>query len=499
MLGTEVATGTSTSSPVEPGDPTLPACPAHRVGRKSLGYDLGLGLGPRGNASTLRRGRTSGRCPASTGCAGWRWRPSSSSTCRPDGLPGGFLGVDLFFVLSGFLITSLLVLELDARRDARGGGRVDLGRFWVRRARRLLPALFITLVGVTLAARRWLPGWELDHIRSDGFAALAYISNWHDAWRDVAYFDTASSPSPFAHLWSLAIEEQIYLLWPLALLALHRLTRGRRGTARGRGRRARGRVRHRDGPHQATARSPTSRPTPARRPFSWARCWRSWLGPRARTRPASPAVAGAWPEQSVWWVSSPWRSSCTARTRGCTAAASPLAAILGVLAVAGATRGAGPLGFVTGPGRAARAGPHLLRHLPLPLARDRVPERGSHRSRRLAARRGPPRLGRGADGGVVQTRGATHPRRPLAWLGRAHRRTARRRRGRVPAGGDRAGRHVGALLPGRAERGTRPSPSPRRSRSPPGRSPRPPRHRRPRRPRPRRPPRTRRGHRLSGS
>ena len=112
-----------------------------------------------------------------------------------------------------------------------------------RRARRLLPALFLTLVGVTLAARRWLPGWELDHIRSDGFAALAYISNWHDAWRDVAYFDTASSPSPFAHLWSLAIEEQIYLLWPLVLFGLYRLTRGRRGPARHRGRRARRRVR----------------------------------------------------------------------------------------------------------------------------------------------------------------------------------------------------------------------------------------------------------------
>jgi peptidoglycan/LPS O-acetylase OafA/YrhL len=148
---------------------------------------------------------------------------------RPDGLPGGFLGVDLFFVLSGFLITSLLLAELDARRDRRGGGHVDLGRFWGRRARRLLPALFITLVGVTLAARRWLPGWELGRIRGDGLAALGYIANWHDAFGHMAYFDTAASPSPFAHLWSLAIEEQIYLLWPLALLGLHRLTRGRRG------------------------------------------------------------------------------------------------------------------------------------------------------------------------------------------------------------------------------------------------------------------------------
>src|SRR3954451_9400560 len=147
---------------------------------------------------------------------------------RPEGLPGGFLGVDLFFVLSGFLITSLLLIELDTRRDRRNRGQVDLGRFWARRARRLLPALFILLVAVTFASRRWLPAWQLGRIRGDGLAALAYISNWHDALRNVAYFDSASSPSPFAHLWSLAIEEQIYLLWPLALLTLHRLTRGRR-------------------------------------------------------------------------------------------------------------------------------------------------------------------------------------------------------------------------------------------------------------------------------
>jgi peptidoglycan/LPS O-acetylase OafA/YrhL len=149
---------------------------------------------------------------------------------RPEGLPGGFLGVDLFFVLSGFLITSLLLIELDTRRDRRNRGQVDLGRFWARRARRLLPALFITLVAVTFASRRWLPGWQLGRIRGDGLAALAYISNWHDALRNVAYFDSASSPSPFAHLWSLAIEEQIYLLWPLMLLLLYRVLRGRRAS-----------------------------------------------------------------------------------------------------------------------------------------------------------------------------------------------------------------------------------------------------------------------------
>jgi peptidoglycan/LPS O-acetylase OafA/YrhL len=145
---------------------------------------------------------------------------------RPGGVPGGFLGVDLFFVLSGFLITSLLLLELDARRERSGRGAVDLGRFWARRARRLLPALLLTLAVVTLAARRWLPDWQLGRIRADGLAALGYVANWHDALRDVAYFDTAASASPFAHLWSLAIEEQIYLLWPLALLGLYRLTGG---------------------------------------------------------------------------------------------------------------------------------------------------------------------------------------------------------------------------------------------------------------------------------
>ena len=155
------------------------------------------------------------------------------------------------------------------------------------------------------------------------------------------------------------------------------------------------------------------------------------------------------------WVSRPWRSSCTARTRGCTGAASRVAAVLGVLAVAGAARGAGPLGLVTGLAAAARAGPHLLRHLPLPLAGDRVPQRGSHRPRRLDPRRRAPRRRRGAHDGVVQARGATRSA-TVAGAGWVERTAAPLAAGAAAALLVVTGlaATVGAHLPGGAERRT---------------------------------------------
>ena len=132
---------------------------------------------------------------------------------------GGFLGVEAFFVLSGFLITSLLIAEW------RRSGTVALRAFWARRARRLLPALFC-LVGVVglyeaLASTDSLvPG-----LKGDGIATLFYYGNWHEIATGSNYFAATGPPSPLQHTWSLAIEEQFYILWPVSLLAATWLTR----------------------------------------------------------------------------------------------------------------------------------------------------------------------------------------------------------------------------------------------------------------------------------
>jgi peptidoglycan/LPS O-acetylase OafA/YrhL len=127
------------------------------------------------------------------------------------GLSGGFLGVDIFFVLSGFLITDLLVARYDRT------GRLDLAGFWARRARRLLPALAVMLVVVTAAATVIEPGQEAS-LRAALLAAATYTSNWYQVLHHVSYFAAAGqagAPPPLDHLWSLAIEEQFYLIWPL--------------------------------------------------------------------------------------------------------------------------------------------------------------------------------------------------------------------------------------------------------------------------------------------
>ncbi|SCF45388.1 acyltransferase family protein [Micromonospora mirobrigensis] len=146
-------------------------------------------------------------------------------------LPGGFLGVDAFFVLSGFLITSLLLAE---QRDT---GRIDLVAFWGRRFRRLLPALLLVLAVVLLVSRWLLPDTELTALRWDALAALGYLANWRMANRDGDYFAATGSPSPLQHTWSLGIEEQFYLLWPLLLGLLLALTARRAGGAPSGGRR----------------------------------------------------------------------------------------------------------------------------------------------------------------------------------------------------------------------------------------------------------------------
>ncbi|MFI5960409.1 acyltransferase family protein [Cryptosporangium sp. NPDC051539] len=129
-------------------------------------------------------------------------------------LPGGFLGVDLFFVLSGFLITTLLLEEWSAR------GRIDLGTFWLRRARRLLPPALLVVAAVMVVGWRTVDPSQLGRLRADGLWTLFYGANWHLIGSGQSYFDAFAAPSPLRHAWSLAIEEQFYLVWPLVLLVV---------------------------------------------------------------------------------------------------------------------------------------------------------------------------------------------------------------------------------------------------------------------------------------
>jgi peptidoglycan/LPS O-acetylase OafA/YrhL len=135
---------------------------------------------------------------------------------------GGFLGVSLFFTLSGFLITSLL---LDER--ARNG-RIALRAFWARRARRLLPAALIALGGIVAFGASVATGSQLRALRGDVLGALGYVANWRFIAAGTTYGSLWSSPSPVQHFWSLAIEEQLYVVLPLVITAALVLGRGRR-------------------------------------------------------------------------------------------------------------------------------------------------------------------------------------------------------------------------------------------------------------------------------
>jgi peptidoglycan/LPS O-acetylase OafA/YrhL len=136
-------------------------------------------------------------------------------------LTGGYLGVDLFFVLSGYLITSLLLVEISATSTIR------LGAFWIRRARRLLPALGCVLVFVAVYATVIAQPSELHRIRLDALATMGYVANWRDVFSGFDYFALFTAPSPLNHTWSLAIEEQFYVVWPLVVAGLCVLLRRR--------------------------------------------------------------------------------------------------------------------------------------------------------------------------------------------------------------------------------------------------------------------------------
>lgn len=130
-------------------------------------------------------------------------------------LPAGFLGVDVFFVISGFLITTLLL------RESESSGTISLADFWRRRAARLLPALLLMLAGVAAYLLLAAPDL-LDRFVQDVRFALVFVTNWDFILRDVPYF-AQWQPSLGTHLWSLAVEEQFYLIWPLAVIAALRL------------------------------------------------------------------------------------------------------------------------------------------------------------------------------------------------------------------------------------------------------------------------------------
>lgn len=130
---------------------------------------------------------------------------------------GGFLGVDVFFVLSGFLITSIVTEERAAT------GRIALGTFWRRRLRRLVPALLLVLLGVAAYARWAASSIQLDRIRDDGLATLVFVNNWNYVANGVSYFEQFGIfSSPLRHTWSLGIEMQFYLVWPLVLAVVPR-------------------------------------------------------------------------------------------------------------------------------------------------------------------------------------------------------------------------------------------------------------------------------------
>ena len=140
-------------------------------------------------------------------------------------LPGGFVGVDVFFVVSGFLITGLIVREINTT------GRVDLVAFYARRARRLLPAALLVIAATMIASKVALPPLRLDAVAADGAAAALYVSNLRFAAQATDYLQADLAPSPLLHYWSLAVEEQFYLFWPALLAIVTMVTRHRAAVA----------------------------------------------------------------------------------------------------------------------------------------------------------------------------------------------------------------------------------------------------------------------------
>lgn len=140
---------------------------------------------------------------------------------EPFDIPGGWVVMDIFFVLSGYLITALLIKERERT------GRISLATFYRRRIRRLGPAILVVVGAVVLVV--WIFGWKSDFpsLRMDGVATLFYFANWHFIWTNQSYFSSFDK-SLFEHAWSLSIEEQFYLLWPIFIIGMLRIFKRRR-------------------------------------------------------------------------------------------------------------------------------------------------------------------------------------------------------------------------------------------------------------------------------
>ena len=139
----------------------------------------------------------------------------------PAALPGGYVGVDVFFAISGFLITSLLLREIDRT------GRLSLSAFWARRARRILPAALATVLFCAVATAIFVPINLWPQFFAELRASTAYVQNWQLASTAVDYFAASDLPSPVQHFWSLSVEEQCYLVWPVLLVIAVAVSRSR--------------------------------------------------------------------------------------------------------------------------------------------------------------------------------------------------------------------------------------------------------------------------------
>ena len=131
-----------------------------------------------------------------------------------ESVPGGFLGVEIFFVISGYLITALLLEEFNSNQ------RIDLKQFWARRARRLLPALFLYVAGSIALA--YSMAEDVIPTKGEIISTLGYVYNWFGIFQEISYTDVFERKNFFHHLWSLAVEEQFYLLWPVLVLCLQK-------------------------------------------------------------------------------------------------------------------------------------------------------------------------------------------------------------------------------------------------------------------------------------
>jgi len=139
------------------------------------------------------------------------------------GITGGYVGVDVFFVLSGFLITGLLL------REVKRTGTISLPAFYARRARRLLPASALVLLVTVVLSALFMPPLRVPDVAGDAASAALYVSNIHFALQATDYLQAELAPSPILHFWSLSVEEQFYFFWPAIVLLVVRLARGRAG------------------------------------------------------------------------------------------------------------------------------------------------------------------------------------------------------------------------------------------------------------------------------